>query len=311
VFAFFGFGRGHTIIEFTDIVVGSPDPSNFLPPAGACIKVYSPPSTSPKTLEFPNALQYLGNIFKQNPIFSALSKINPLPSFSEKLQKFSENVQKFPSEFMSKKRERQGPIPPRLNQAFTAHWFLNASKDLTPPYTPYTLSGNLAFDLTTSGLVWSIESSTGNIPLDIQFEFRLYPSRTGLELLQVGPDGSCYSYIFVQWIFTFLIPQWEIPYNAGEQGTAIVNGDNCTVWQTTYNWYEHFSELYVRNSDHTLVQVTLPEPFGHGLATITLSDIKPGVNPSAYSRPSDCVETMTWNSAWESHLPWDWCDPFC
>jgi len=156
-----------------------------------------------------------------------------------------------------------------------------------------------------------VESSTGNIPLDLQFQLRVYPSRNGVELLVVGPDGSCYSTLYLQWLWTYLIPVFEIPYNVGDQGTAMVNGDNCTVWQTTWNWYDNFAELYVRIKDNILVQMTIPEPFGHGLATVTLTKILPTVDPATYARPDVCVETMTWNPSFASHLPWDWCDPFC
>jgi len=249
---------------------------------------------------------------KDHPIISAITKINPMTSLMEKYQKVTEVQKAQTSEMVEKKRKiNQGPIPPRLNQTFSASWTLNASTDLTPPYTPYTLSGKLAFDFTTSGLALSLESTTGNIPIDVQFELRISPSYNGVELLQVGPQGGCYSYVFLQWLWMVLIPQFEIPYDCGEQGPAVVNGDPCTVWQTTYNWYENFAELYVRDSDHVLVQLTIPEPLGHGLATITFTEIETHVNPNAYSRPTSCVETMTWNPSWESHLPWAWCYPFC
>jgi len=204
----------------------------------------------------------------------------------------------------------QGPYPPKLNQVFSARWTLNANSNLNPPYTPYTLSGKLSFDFTTSGLAWSLDTITGNIPLGFSFELRVYPSRNGIELLQVG-NGNCYSYIFLQWLWTYLIPQFELPYNVAEQNPVVINGDNCTVWQTTWNWYQSFAEIYVRDSDHVVVRLTVPEPFGHGLADVTLTEIVTKVNPSSYSRPDKCVETMTWNPEWESHLPWDWCNPFC
>lgn len=155
-----------------------------------------------------------------------------------------------------------------------------------------------------------MDTITGNIPLGFSFELRVYPSRNGIELLQVG-NGNCYSYIFLQWLWTYLIPQFELPYNVAEQNPVVINGDNCTVWQTTWNWYQSFAEIYVRDSDHVVVRLTVPEPFGHGLADVTLTEIVTKVNPSSYSRPDKCVETMTWNPEWESHLPWDWCNPFC
>jgi len=312
MFPIFGLGAGRTLIQFTKIEVGAPDPSNFAPPSGVCIKVYPTPPSSPKKIHFKDLSTVLADTLKENPIVSAITKINPMEYLIEKLQKVT-NIQKKQAFQNSEDKWRinQGPVPPRLNQTFSVSWTLNASEDLTPPYTPYTLSGQLAFDFTTSGLSWSIESTTGNIPMDVQFELRLFPSMNGVELLQVGPQGECYSYIFLQWLWTYLAPQFEIPYDSGEQGPAVVNGEACTVWQTTWNWYDNFAELYVRDSDHVLVQLTIPEPFGHGLATITFTNIKTHVNPSSYSRPSTCVETMTWNPSWESHLPWAWCYPYC
>jgi len=44
-FSFFGLGAGKTVIQFTDIEVGAPDPSNFARPYGDCIKVYPTPTT--------------------------------------------------------------------------------------------------------------------------------------------------------------------------------------------------------------------------------------------------------------------------
>jgi len=208
----------------------------------------------------------------------------------------------------------KAPFPPHLNQAFTANWVLNASVQLTPPFTTYQLQGNLAFDFTTSGLLLALTSITGNIPIDLAFEWRLYPSMNGVEWLQVSPDGvNCYSYIFLQWLWTFFIAPFEIPYDSISLPPVIINGDLCNVWQTTYQWYgQYASTLYVRVSDNTLVQATVPEPFlGFGMADITLTNIQMGANPNSYSRPSTCVSTMKWNSNWDSHLPWYWCDPWC
>jgi len=307
IFSFFGLGEGRTIIHFTDIVIGAPDPSIFIPPPGACIHVYPEPNDDVQTIHFRDSVDFMKNMFLKNPVISALTEFDPAQHLIEKLQRASQYHRKLDSNIIQKKRlTNQGPIPPKLNQTFSAQWTLVANRDLNPPYTPYTLSGKLAFDFTTSGLSWSIESSTGNIPLDLQMEWRLSPSFNGVDFMQVGPDGNCYNYVFFQWLWTYFVPHFEIPYDSAQQGSAVVNGDKCTVWQTTWNWYDQFAELYIRDSDHVLVQLTVPEPFGHGLATVTLTDIKPTVNPNAYSRPPNCVETMTWNPSWESHLPWYW-----
>jgi len=314
LFGFFGLGEGSTVIEFTEIVLGAPDPSSFMPPVGACIHVYPPPATS-NTIHFKDIPESISNFFLQNPYISALREFNPAQYLINKLERVSQFSQKVGGDrqnLIQKKRlTNQGPLPPKLNQTFTASWTLVAKEDLDPPYTPYTLSGKLAFDFTTSGLAWSLESTTGNIPINLQFEWRLSPSYNGVDFMQVGPNGNCYNYVFLQWLWTYLVPQYEIPYNVGQQGSAIVNGDKCTVWQTTWNWYDRFAELYVRDSDHMLVQLTIPEPMGHGLATLTFTNIIPTVTPNAYARPPNCIETMTWNPSWESHLPWGWCFPYC
>jgi len=308
IFAFFGLGRGKTTIHFMDIVVGAQEPSVFMPPDGVCIHVYPPPMTT-STIRYDELPTFISTVFEKNPIISSLTQFDPARYLIDKLELVSQNAKK--SENIQKKRLANQVYPPQLNQTYSAHWTLVANRDLDPPYTPYTISGKLAFDFTTSGLALSIESTTGNIPIDLQIELRVSPSYNGVDLMQVGPDGSCYNYVFLQWLWTYLVPQYEIPYDAANQGSTVVNGDKCTVYQTTWRWYDQFAELFIRDSDHMLVQMTAPEPFGHGLCTITLSDVVPSVSPSAYSRPTGCVETMTWNPSWESHLPWYWCGPFC
>jgi len=314
IFSFFGLGIGNTIIQFTDIVVGAPDPSNFKPPTGTCIKVYPTNGTQTVSHSWSDISKVVGSIFKQNPIVSVMENLitKPIQNKLEKIQRVSEQQSNIGREaILEKRRITQGPIPPKLNQTFTARWTLVAKTDLNPPYTPYTLSGKLAFDFLTSGFSWSIDTITGNIPLNLQLELRIHPSYHGVELIQVGPDGNCYSYVFFQWLWTYLVPNFEIPFDAGTQGTVNINGDVCTVYQTTWNWFESFAELFVREKDHVLVQLTIPEPFGHGFANVTLTEIVTSVSPSSYSRPDTCVDTMVWNPSWDSHLPWDWCSPIC
>jgi len=314
VFSFFGLGRGHTTINFENIVVGAPDPAVFQPPKGICLDVY-PPSVGVKSVHYKEIPKFVDNMISNSPLVSLIRSLSsPIDKFMDNLQSVKELGISLSQEKFLKKREvsQSGPVPPKLNQIFSARWTLNASDDLTPPYTPYILAGDLAFDFTLSGLYWSIDTIQGNIPLDVKFNWRLNPTRYGVEFVQVSPDShNCYSYVFLQWLFTYLVPNFEVPYDCAEEPSVVINGDACSVWQTTYNWYDRFAELYVRDSDHQLVQLTIPEPFGHGLATITLTNIASKVNPASYATPDNCVNTMTWNPSWESHLPWDWCGLFC
>jgi len=315
VFGFFGLGNALTRIHIDNIVIGTPSASNFAIPKGACILTNTSPDITPAQLGLASHLR--GLFGSGEGFFSSFANWNPLRWLSKKLEVLSE-VQSL--SFLSKKRTGQrpvtrpggGPNPPHLNQVFSGKWFLNASQDIRPPYTPYTMSGTIALDFMKSGVSWAITSQTGNLPINIQFEFRLYPSANGIQFIQVGPDGTnCYSYFFFQWIVWLLVPQFEIPYNTAQEPPVIINGEKCSVWQTTYNWFQDYSELFVRESDNTLVQVTLPEPLGQGLATVVLTDIQTTVPPSAYAKPDTCVETVDWNAHWDSHLPWDWCDPYC
>jgi len=304
-----GFGSAITRIALTNVVVGTPNPSNFQPPSGVCLAI-GPWETMP-SLDVSQLFNALAPAKPVSPVRREMEKIDQLYLLSKKLET---HIQSERESLKRKADSVQQDIPPQLNQKFTASWTLNASVSLTPPFTAYFLHGTLAFDFTTSGLAFALTKIEGNIPLDLQTEFRLYPSMNGIEWLQVGPDKKlCYSYFFVQYIFTFLLPQFQIPYDSINLDPEKVNGDLCSVWQTTYQWYGNApSILYIRNSDNTLVQMTLPEPFlGMGMATLTLSNVNGQVDPSLYDRPAGCIETTTWNPSWQSHLPWDWCDPWC
>jgi len=303
-----GYGSAITTLEFSDIVVGTPAASNFAPPDGSCLPL-GPDREENPSIDFSKVLSSLRPRQPRVPVDAKMQKLDRLHLLTKMLDSQIEE------EKVNLRRSLQQPnFPPQLNQQFSATWMLNASVSLTPPFTAYMLKGELAFDLVNFGLAVSLTEITGNIPLDLQFEFRFYPWKNGIEFIQVGPNGKdCYAYLFVQWIFTCLIPQFQIPLDSIPLDPARVNGDLCSVWQTTYEWYgQSPSILYIRNTDNTLVQMTLPEPFlGFGMATLTLSNVKDSVPPSRYSRPDTCVNTMTWNPSWQSHLPWDWCDPYC
>jgi hypothetical protein len=304
-----GFGSAITRIDFSDIVVGTPASSNFDPPKGVCLNTGPGDNEDKPQIDLSKVLSWKPQ--PRVPMDRKMEKLDRLHFLSKTLDSHIE----LEKASLRKKHSLQQPnYPPNLNQQFAGTWTLNASVSLTPPFTAYMLKGELAFDFVNFGLAVSLTEITGNIPLDLQFEFRIYPWKNGIEWLQVGPNGKdCYAYIFLQWIFTFLIPQFQLPIDSIPMDPAKVNGDLCSVWQTTYEWYgDSPSILYIRQSDNTLVQMTLPEPFlGFGMATLTLSNVQDVVPPSRYSRPDTCVNTMTWNPSWQSHLPWDWCDPYC
>jgi len=225
-FSFFGLGSAVTRIDFSDIVVGTPDPASFNAPDGVCL--HTNPNDPDKQFDVSN---FLSLVHPNKAVRS--EEIDPLYLLSKRLDTHLQE-----KNFRKKNSVHQPTPPPRLNQQFSGSWTLNASVSLTPPFTAYFLAGDLAFDFTTSGLAYSLTSITGNIPLDLQMEWRMYPDRNGIEFLQVGPDKTkCYSYLFLQFLWTFLLPQFQIPYDSIPMGSATINGDLCSVWQTTYRWF--------------------------------------------------------------------------
>jgi len=211
---------------------------------------------------------------------------------------FLKNLIQSQNKRSSKKPEEISPrlkFPPGLNQAFTASYILNGSQYY--PAWAYTFEGKLAFDFTKSGFAFSIEKTTGSIPFDLQTEFRVSPNLNGFDMIQVGGDGKCYVYLFFQWIISILAPRFVINAEAVQSPNQKVNGDDCTVWALNQNIF------WVRVSDNTLVQVSGDIGYYGGFATMTLSNVKSGVDPSLYSRPSTCVELLEWSQDWASHLP--------
>jgi len=294
-FSFFGYGGALTRISLTNIVTGPPDASNFNIPPGQCLELWneSIPVDYSKV---------------ENPIFEFMTA--PVREISKLFNSFRSEPSRDQEPIQKKREFHQQQHPPPLNQTFSAKWLLNVPAP-NAPFTPYSLSGTVAFDFTVSGFVITLDTITGNIPLDLQVSFRIYPDRNGVEFLQVGPDGSCYSYLFLQWFWTYLVPSFEIPYTANYIGNVIINGDSTTAWQTTWNWRSYFAELYVRDKDHVLVQSLIPDPLSLTPCPLTFSDVSGNVPPSTYSRPDNCAEIMNWSPNFASHLPWAWCYPWC
>jgi hypothetical protein len=292
-FTFFGRGGFLSRISLFNIVTGPPDPSNFNIPAGNCLQV----SNESILVDYSKV---------DVPIIDLIT--SPLREMTKVFQSFRESP-KDPEPIQKKREFHQQQHPPPLNQTYSAKWLLNAPAP-NAPFTPYTMSGTLGFDFTVSGFYITLDTITGNVPIDLQLSFRIYPDRNGIEFLQVGPDGSCYSYLYLQWLWTYLIPGFEIPYDANYIGSVVINGDSTTAWQTTWQWRTYWAELYVRDKDHVLVQSIIPDPFSLTPCPLTFTDITGVVPPSTYSRP-DCAELMNWSPNFASHLPWAWCFPFC
>jgi len=205
---------------------------------------------------------------------------------------------------------------PQLAQAFTAKFTLNIKATTQLPYQPYTLYGKIGFDFAKSGFYAMLENIDGPIPFSLKTGFIIYPDFDGIELLTVNPESDCYSVIFIQWFWTFLLPPYEMPPDAVRQGEAIINGDKCSIWNY---WWGNFylpsrsATLYIRESDGAIVRgIGFDDPtWTNQVVDFTLTNIQLGVDPALYARPSTCADTMSWSSSFDSHLPWYWCAPYC
>jgi len=205
---------------------------------------------------------------------------------------------------MMKRSKEQSGFPPALNPTFSANYIFNGSQFYQA--NGVTVTGKIAMDYTQSGFAFTVDSVTGSWPFDVQFEMRVSPSRGGFDIIGVGSNGQCYDYIFFQWIWSIILPQYQVPPYSVQSPDQKVNGVECSVW----SFADPPTILYVRKSDNTLIQMSSTfQTFGY--STVTLSNIQTTVNPSLYSRPSSCIEILGWSHNWASHLPWGWCDPFC
>jgi len=198
-------------------------------------------------------------------------------------------------------------FPPPLNQVFSATYTFNGSQYYQAQ--GFVVQGRVAMDFQKSGFMFSVDAISGSMPYDVQAEFRIAPSRHGIDFIGIGgAKDQCYDYIFFQWIFTILLPQYQIPPNSVQGPDQKVNGVDCSVW-TFYNGGPQ-TILFVRKSDNTLMQLSTKFQ-SIGFSTVTLTNIQSSVNPDIYARPSTCIEILGWNRNWNSHLPWGWCSPFC
>jgi len=296
---------GTTYIRFTEIVVGKPNPSNFYPPS--CNGNDSTSSrTHPFSELFQNQYRNTTNWFNDiidsavNQAEKALNLVKHRNRGTGSSISSKKKINKQKNEFDEKRATVQN-FPPPLNPTFSATYLFNASQYST---TGLVINGKLAFDFTESGFAYSVDSIQSGTTFDLQTEFRVSPSRTGWDLLQVGPDGNCHDYMFFQWIWSILLPNFQIPPFAVQMPNQKVNGYLCSVWS--------FGDamLYVRIYDSIIVQFEAQfSTFGY--TTVTFSNLKDTVDPARYSRPSTCVEILGWSHNWASHLYWGWCGPFC
>jgi hypothetical protein len=292
-FAFFGRVSALSEISIFNIVVGPPDPSNFDIPPGACLQMWNESIVDHAKAQSPLEL------------FTA-----PLKEMYKGLKRFHKRSSTPQEPFKKRKSQQTTEHPPPLNQTFTANWQLIAANP-EAPFTPYTFGGKLGFDFTVSGFHISLDTITGNVPINLQTEFRIYPDLNGIEFLQFGPDGSCYSYIFFQYIFSYLLPVFQVPYDSNFVGNVTINGDASTAWQTTWQWKTYFAQLYIRDRDAVLIQALVPDPFSETPSPLIFSDFTGTVPPSSYARSAQCAPLLNWNHNFNSHLPWAWCFPWC
>jgi len=298
IFNFFGGFYGTTYIRFSNIVVGTPSPSNFYPPPYQCN--VAPNTVKDDLIAFNDPSKFL-DYFLQKALFKAESVIKAMDALRTKSQN---NLLK-PEKEEKKKRLESQSFPPVLNPTFSANYVFNGSQFYKA--NGVIITGKVAMDYTQSGFAYSIDSINGSLPFDLQAEFRVSPSRGGFDFIGVNGQ-SCYDYIFFQWLWSILLPQYQIPPYAVQGPDQKVNGVDCSVWSFSNGGPP--TQLFVRKSDNTLIQLTTYfETLS--FSTITLYNVVPTVNPAQYSRPSTCIEILGWSHNWASHLPWGWCDPYC
>jgi len=282
-----GGGNSSTWVDMYHPKIGAIDPSKFAVPSGQCINV--PGSFF---LEKPNKF----GIFTQ--------PLEMLKSFLKESLTPTPIVEVPKSPLVSRQQI------PQLAQAFTAKMSLVINATYDPPFKPYTITGQLGFDFTKTGFYFMIEDFQGAIPFSLKTGVVISPDRNGFEILLMSPEGNCYGSFFIQWIFTFLLPPYQIPPDAIYMGTAVVDGFQCSVWN--YYWGAHNVNLYVRIADGVPIKGEHSLPYvGMTVSSWHLTDIQLSVNPALYSRPPSCVELDTWNPSFQSHLPWYWCSPIC
>jgi len=288
-----GDGNSSSWIDFYNPVLGAVDPSKFAVPAGTCIDISNWASSSIQDSMLPQ-------------LFVAKSLANDLNPMGFLADVVKESLKRSEPKALVKRQS-----PPQLAQAFTADITLTINATATPPFKPYMITGKVAFDFVNFGAYVMWDNINGAIPFVLQGGLIIHPSTNGIEWLIASPEGKCWSLLYLQWLWTFLLPPYQIPPDASFTGEAVINGDKCSIWN--YYWGGRSITVFVRESDGAIVKgLHFEDPtWTHQGANWILSNIKLSVDPSIYARPAECAETMTWNPSFSSHLPWYWCVPFC
>jgi hypothetical protein len=299
IFNFLGGFYGTTYIRFSNLVVGTPSSSNFQKPTYACNVA---PFNAKELVQLNSPIKFLDHFLQVvlNKAETTIKAIDELRIRSIESEKEKEEEKENPKV----KRIEEQTFPPALNPTFSANYVFNGSQFYEA--NGVIITGKVAFDFTQSGFSFSVDSISGSWPFDLQAELRISPSRGGFDFIGVGPNGQCYDYIFFQWLWSIILPQYQIPPYAIQSPDQKVNGVECSVW----SFASPPTIIYVRKSDNTLIQMSSSfQTFGY--STVTLYNVQTVVNPSSYSRPSTCTEILGWSHNWASHLPWGWCEPFC
>jgi len=290
-----GAGNSSSWIDMYNPALGAIDPSKYAVPTGQCIYVQDGVHSDSI---IPNLISYK----------TVATDLNPLKFFADVAKESLKKGDNVDRVLPLAKRQRS---PPRLAQQFTADIVLTINATTEPPYKQYTITGKVAFDFVNFGAYIMWDGISGAIPFDLKTGLIAHPGNNGVEFLIADPEGDCWSIIYFQWLWTYLLPPFQIPHDAAYVGEAVINGDKCSIWN--YWWGYRSVTIFVRESDGALVKgLHFDDPtWTNQGGNWVLKNLKMSVDPSIYARPASCVETMTWNPSFQSHLPWYWCDPFC
>jgi len=283
-FQLFGQAKAFSWINLRNIQLG-PVNSNY----------FKPPNVNCTAVPF-NFLKHILNSIKSSPSKDkAAEKVN---------KKDLESKQKAPkvskvAKVVNQNKEADPPVP-QLAQQFTAQFQFNATWYNN---IPFSAQGTLGFDYVNSGFFLKLDRLVGQVPLFLQTTFIVTPDRDGIEILQYGKDGPCWSYLYLQWLWTYLIPQFKLPKDIMFIGTRMIDGKKANGWYLD-KWSEG-TNIWIRDGDNAIVLIE------YTYYTVKFSNIVLKVEANRYARPPQCAELNNWNHNFASHLFWGWCYPWC
>jgi len=274
LFQFLGRASAFSWINFHNIQLGPVNSNYFKPPPINCTLVY---------------YDFMKKILSSNDKIKTKKDVDTKPQSIAKTPKAPMKLDK-----------TTDPAFPHLTQAFTANFEFNSTwrQDLS-----FSIRGTLGFDFVKSGFFLNIEKLDGDVPLFLQTSFIVTPDRDGIEILQYGKEGSCWSYIYLQWLWTYLIPQYKLPKDVSYIGDQMIDGSLANGW--FLNRWEDGTNIWVRQKDNAIVYME------YRYYTIKFSNIILKVEPNRYARPPVCSELNNWSHNFASHLFWGWCFPWC